>query len=73
VKGNKAHTLPISYNLMLFFKYLYLTCRNGEAQRSLDLFEQLKLDDIDLNPTIIGCLTGMFPFIYTVYHVFLNR
>jgi hypothetical protein len=37
-----------------------LTCRNGEAQLGLDLFEQLKRDGIDLNPTIVGCLTGKF-------------
>jgi hypothetical protein len=34
--------------------------RNAEAQLGLDLFEQLKIDSIDLNPTIVGCLTGKF-------------
>ncbi|CAM0957125.1 unnamed protein product [Alopecurus aequalis] len=33
--------------------------RNGEAQLGLDLFEQLKGDGIGLNPTIVGCLTGL--------------
>ncbi|CAN6311475.1 unnamed protein product [Urochloa humidicola] len=33
--------------------------RNGEAQLGLDLFEQLKIDGIGINPTIIGSLTGL--------------
>uniref|UniRef100_J3N1B7 PROP1-like PPR domain-containing protein n=1 Tax=Oryza brachyantha TaxID=4533 RepID=J3N1B7_ORYBR len=33
--------------------------RNAEAQLGLDLFEQLKMDGIDLNTTIVGCLTGL--------------
>uniref|UniRef100_A0A0E0EW93 PROP1-like PPR domain-containing protein n=1 Tax=Oryza meridionalis TaxID=40149 RepID=A0A0E0EW93_9ORYZ len=36
-----------------------ITALNAEAQLGLDLFEQLKIDSIDLNPTIVGCLTGL--------------
>uniref|UniRef100_A0ACD5TPR5 Uncharacterized protein n=1 Tax=Avena sativa TaxID=4498 RepID=A0ACD5TPR5_AVESA len=42
------------------YSVLCVACeRNGEAQLGLDLFEQLKGDGIDLNPTIVGCLTGL--------------
>ncbi|KAK3157378.1 hypothetical protein QOZ80_2AG0120780 [Eleusine coracana subsp. coracana] len=42
------------------YSVLFVACeRNCEAQHGLDLFEQLKLDGIGLNPTIIGCLTGL--------------
>ncbi|XP_044968593.1 pentatricopeptide repeat-containing protein MRL1, chloroplastic isoform X1 [Hordeum vulgare subsp. vulgare] len=42
------------------YSVLCVACeRNGEAQLALDLFEQLKVDGIGLNPTIVGCLTGL--------------
>lgn len=42
------------------YSVLFVACeRNCEAQQGLDLFEQLRLDGIGLNPTIIGCLTGL--------------
>ncbi|RLN41866.1 pentatricopeptide repeat-containing protein MRL1, chloroplastic isoform X1 [Panicum miliaceum] len=41
------------------YSVLFVACeRNGEAQLGLDLFEQLKIDGIGMNPTIIGSLTG---------------
>lgn len=45
---------------MITYSVLFVACeRNAEAQLGLDLFEQLKIDSIDLNPTIVGCLTGL--------------
>ncbi|XP_048573742.1 pentatricopeptide repeat-containing protein MRL1, chloroplastic isoform X3 [Triticum urartu] len=42
------------------YSVLCVACeRNGEAQLALDLFEQLKVDGTGLNPTIVGCLTGL--------------
>uniref|UniRef100_A0A452Y7J5 PROP1-like PPR domain-containing protein n=1 Tax=Aegilops tauschii subsp. strangulata TaxID=200361 RepID=A0A452Y7J5_AEGTS len=42
------------------YSVLCVACeRNGEAQLALDLFEQLKVDGVGLNPTIVGCLTGL--------------
>jgi len=42
------------------YSVLFVACeRNGEAQLGLDLFEQLKIDGIGINPTIIGSLTGL--------------
>ncbi|XP_044394110.1 pentatricopeptide repeat-containing protein MRL1, chloroplastic isoform X2 [Triticum aestivum] len=42
------------------YSVLCVACeRNGEAQLALDLFEKLKVDGIGLNPTIVGCLTGL--------------
>jgi len=42
------------------YSVLLVACeRNGEAQLGLDLFEQLKIDGIGINPTIIGSLTGL--------------
>ncbi|OEL25926.1 Pentatricopeptide repeat-containing protein MRL1, chloroplastic [Dichanthelium oligosanthes] len=41
------------------YSVLFVACeRNGEAQLGLNLFEQLKIDGIGINPTIIGSLTG---------------
>ncbi|KAG2538434.1 hypothetical protein PVAP13_9NG548900 [Panicum virgatum] len=41
------------------YSVLFVACeRNGEAQLGLDLFEQLKIDGIGINLTIIGSLTG---------------
>ncbi|KAL5225491.1 hypothetical protein ABZP36_012130 [Zizania latifolia] len=42
------------------YSVLFVACeRNAEAQLGLDLFEQLKIDGVNLNSTIIGCLTGL--------------
>ncbi|TVU31282.1 hypothetical protein EJB05_22963, partial [Eragrostis curvula] len=42
------------------YSVLFVACeRNCEAQHGLDLLEQLKPDGIGLNPTIVGCLTGL--------------
>ncbi|KAL6622953.1 hypothetical protein ACP70R_032832 [Stipagrostis hirtigluma subsp. patula] len=42
------------------YSVLFVACeRNGEGQQGLDLYDQLKMHGIDLNPTIIGCLTGL--------------
>ncbi|XP_025793671.1 pentatricopeptide repeat-containing protein MRL1, chloroplastic isoform X3 [Panicum hallii] len=42
------------------YSVLFVACeRNGEAQLGLDLFEQLIIDGIGINPTIIGSLTGL--------------
>ncbi|WVZ58406.1 hypothetical protein U9M48_008682 [Paspalum notatum var. saurae] len=42
------------------YSVLSVACeRNGEAQLGLDLFGQLKIDGIGINPTIIGSLTGL--------------
>lgn len=42
------------------YSVLCVACeRNGEAELGIDLFEQLKVDGIGLNPTIVGCVTGL--------------
>ncbi|XP_062205447.1 pentatricopeptide repeat-containing protein MRL1, chloroplastic-like isoform X2 [Phragmites australis] len=54
MKRSGVHPNEITYSV------LFVACeRNGEAQLGLDLFEQLKIDGIGLNPTIVGCLTGL--------------
>uniref|UniRef100_A0A0D9XI89 PROP1-like PPR domain-containing protein n=1 Tax=Leersia perrieri TaxID=77586 RepID=A0A0D9XI89_9ORYZ len=56
---NEMTKLGVSPN-QITYSVLFVACeRNAEAQVGLDLFEQLKIDGINLNPTIVGCLTGL--------------
>ncbi|XP_066386259.1 LOW QUALITY PROTEIN: pentatricopeptide repeat-containing protein MRL1, chloroplastic-like [Miscanthus floridulus] len=56
---NEMNRLGVHPN-EITYSVLFVACeRNGEAQLGLDLFEQLKMDGIGINPTIIGSLTGL--------------
>ncbi|XP_062201614.1 pentatricopeptide repeat-containing protein MRL1, chloroplastic-like isoform X2 [Phragmites australis] len=56
---NEMNRLGVHPNEITYSVLLVACERNGEAQHGLDLFEQLKIDGIRLNPTIVGCLTGL--------------
>ncbi|PWZ57105.1 Pentatricopeptide repeat-containing protein MRL1, chloroplastic [Zea mays] len=73
---NEMNILGVHPN-EITYSVLFVACeRNGEAQLGLDLFEQLKMDGIDINPTIIGSLTGlclqMFNIDFSLGNIIVN-
>ncbi|KAF8655211.1 hypothetical protein HU200_061214 [Digitaria exilis] len=73
---NEMNSLGVHPN-EITYSVLFVACeRNGEAQLGLDLFQQLKIDGIDINPTIVGSLTGlclqMFDSDLSLGNIFVN-